>query len=220
MRSPASDHSSEGLDLAGVVVTADALHAQRERARFSTDPKRGGHYVVGVKGNQPRLANAAIALLQACPIVARTHDRGHGRIEHRAASVAQIPRALARELGFPSAAQFIAVERSRSGPTRDFASIEIAQYVTDLTSAQASPEHLATYIRGHWGVENRSHYVRDRTFDEDRCQVRTGSGPQVLTTLRNLAISMLRLRGGFKNIAAGLRWVAWDHERGLSLLGV
>jgi len=49
--------------------------------------------------------------------------------------------------------------------------------------------------------------------------VRAGGAPQVLATLRNLVISMLRL-GGFKNIAAGLRWVAWDHNRALSLMGV
>ena len=71
----------------------------------------------------------------------------------------------------------------------------------------------------HWAIENRSHYVRDRVFDEDRSQVRVGGAPQVLATLRNLAISILRLNG-FKSIAAGLRWVAWDHSRGLALMGV
>ncbi|MGH9057534.1 MAG: hypothetical protein ACRDYY_16995 [Acidimicrobiales bacterium] len=70
-----------------------------------------------------------------------------------------------------------------------------------------------------WGIENRSHYVRDTTFGEDHCQVRTGAGPQVLATLRNLAVSMLRLVG-FTNIAASRRWVAWDYTRGLAILGL
>lgn len=61
--------------------------------------------------------------------------------------------------------------------------------------------------------------MRDRVFDEDRSQVRVGAAPQVLATLRNLAISILRLNG-FKSIAVGLRWVAWDHTRGLALLGL
>ena len=61
--------------------------------------------------------------------------------------------------------------------------------------------------------------MRDVTFDEDRCQVRTGGAAQVLATLRNLTISILRL-AGFENVAAGCRWAAWDHRRALTLLGV
>jgi hypothetical protein len=61
--------------------------------------------------------------------------------------------------------------------------------------------------------------VRDRTFDEDRSQVRTGGAPQALATLRNLAISLLRLVG-FTNIASGLRWMAFDHQRALQILGL
>ena len=97
--------------------------------------------------------------------------------------------------------------------------METSYYVSDLSRDQASPKHLASYIRQHWGIENRSHWVRDRVFDEDRSQVRVGGAPQVLAALRNLAISLLRLRG-FKSIASGLRWVAWDHTRGLALMGV
>ena len=91
--------------------------------------------------------------------------------------------------------------------------------MSDLSWAVAGPAALACYIRGHWGIENRSHFVRDRVFDEDRSQVRVGGAPQVLATLRNLAISILRLNG-FKSIAVGLRWVAWDHRRGLTLIGL
>lgn len=72
---------------------------------------------------------------------------------------------------------------------------------------------------GDPSVEYGSHWVRDHSFDEDRCQVRTGGAPQALATLRNLAISLLRL-AGIRGIAAGLRWVAWDHTRGLALLGL
>ena len=58
--------------------------------------------------------------------------------------------------------------------------------------------------RGHWGIENRLHWVRDVTFDEDRSQVRTGAAPQVLAGLRNLVISLVR-RAGHSNVAAALR---------------
>ena len=61
-----------------------------------------------------------------------------------------------------------------------------------------------TISRGYWGIENRVHWVRDVTFDEDRCQVRTGAAPQVLAALRSLAISLVR-RAGHSNVAAALR---------------
>lgn len=67
-----------------------------------------------------------------------------------------------------------------------------------------SPDELATWIRGHWTVENRLHWVRDVTYDEDRSQVRTGSGPRAMASLRNLAISILRING-ITNIAQALR---------------
>lgn len=207
----------DGLDLDGVVVTADAMHAQREHARFLVE--RGAHYVFGLKGNQPHLAAAAERLLLDATVVYETHERGHGRTEHRYFRVAAIPEALAEELDFPSATRFIAVERERADLADRMNSMETSYYVTDLRPELARPAGLARYVRGHWGIENRSHYVRDRVFDEDRSQVRVGSAPQVLATLRNLAISILRLNG-CKNIAVGLRWVAWDHRRGLDLMGL
>ncbi len=90
--------------------------------------------------------------------------------------------------------------------------------ITSLTFAQASPARLADYVRGHWGIE-ALHHIRDTTFDEDASQVRTGTGPQVMATLRNLAIGILRLHGAH-NIAAALRRNARDATRVLPLLGI
>ena len=78
---------------------------------------------------------------------------------------------------------------------------------------------LLALIRGHWSIENRLHWVRDVTFDEDRSRVRKGNGPRVMATLRNLAISVLRLAGA-RFIAKALRWCARDHQRALRLIGL
>ncbi len=205
------------VDIANVVVTADALHTQREHARFLAE--RGAHYVLGVKENQPSLATAAERSLTGRKVTYESHDRGHGRVEHRYVSVAPIAKKLADKLGFPSARQFVSVYRERGDLGDHMESSDTSYYVTDLSSTEASPEELGTHIRRHWTIENRSHYVRDRTFDEDRSQVRVGGAPQALATLRNLAISVLRL-AGFTNIASGLRWMAFDHRRALQLLGL
>ena len=66
--------------------------------------------------------------------------------------------------------------------------------ITSLTHAQAGPARLADLLRGHWAIE-ALHHLRDVTFAEDACQVRTGSGPHVMATLRNLVIEVL-CRGG------------------------
>ena len=83
-------------------------------------------------------------------------------------------------------------------------STETVYAVTSLTATDASPAELADIIRGHWGIEDHLHWVRDLTYDEDRSQVRTGTGPRVMASLRNLAITILRL-AGVVNIAAALR---------------
>jgi predicted transposase YbfD/YdcC len=207
----------EGLELTDVVVTADAMHTQREHAAFLSG--RGAHFVFGVKDNQPTLAKEAARLLATSPVVYETHDRAHGRMEHRYYSVASVPKKLAASLGFPSASQVVKVYRERCDLGDHLESEETSYYVTDLSADEASPEELAHHIRGHWLIENSSHYVRDRTFDEDRSQTRIGATPQALATLRNLAISILRLVG-FENIASGLRWMAFDFRRSLTLLGL
>ena len=206
------------LCLTGVVVTADPMHAQRNHARFLVEEKRA-HYVFGLKDNQPLLRDAAERLLANAPVAYESHDRGHGRTEHRYVRVAAVPPELAKKLKFPTAAQVVAVERERGDLADRMTSMETSYYVTSLSAEQAGPEQLAAYIRGHWGIENRSHWVRDRVFDEDRSTVRVGGAPQALATLRNLAISLLRF-AGFTSVARGLRWAAWDHTRALALMGL
>jgi predicted transposase YbfD/YdcC len=97
-------------------------------------------------------------------------------------------------------------------------SSEEAYGITSLSALKADPQLLGELARGHWGIE-ALHWIRDVTFDEDRSQVRTGSGPRVMATLRNLAIGVLRLAGR-TNIASGLRWAARDYTRSLALLGL
>lgn len=96
---------------------------------------------------------------------------------------------------------------------------ETVHGVTSLSSGKALPEQLLAYNRGHWQIENRLHHVRDMAYDEDRSQVRKGNRPHAMATMRNLAISLLRLAGA-DNIAAATRYVARKLERPLRLLGI
>ncbi|WP_397428980.1 transposase, partial [Pseudofrankia sp. BMG5.37] len=94
---------------------------------------------------------------------------------------------------------------------------ETIHAVTSLPTHQASPALLAALARGRWGIENQLHWVRDVTYDEDHHRARTGNAPQVMASLRNLAITILRLTGA-GNIAHALRHHARHPERPLETI--
>ena len=109
--------------------------------------------------------------------------------------------------------------RDRANLADEASSIETSFYITSLAPDRAGPKELADLVRGHWGIENRIHWVRDVTFDEDRSQIRVGNAPRVMATLRNLAIGALRI-GGHTNITAGIRAMGRSINRALDLLGL
>ena len=96
---------------------------------------------------------------------------------------------------------------------------ETAFGLTSLTVDKANSEKVLSYVRGQWSIENRSHYVRDMAFDEDRAQIRKGKGPQMMACLRNFAISLLRL-AEVKNISKALRDLWAKPHLALRLLGL
>jgi hypothetical protein len=120
---------------------------------------------------------------------------------------------------FPHARQVLVLDRHTTDLAGGHPRTEIVYGITSLNAARADPARLAWLVRGHWEIENRLHWVRDVTFDEDRSQVRAGHGPQVMASLRNLAVSLLRL-AGHRSIAQGVRWAGRDPTRALGLLGV
>jgi len=96
---------------------------------------------------------------------------------------------------------------------------EVAYGITNIPPEKADAKRLLSLNRGHWCIENRLHWVRDVTFDEDRSQIRTGQGPRTIATLRNLAISLFRLHN-MNNIAQALRSLDRNPERALQLVGL
>jgi predicted transposase YbfD/YdcC len=199
-------------DLAGTVVTSDALHTQREHATYLAT--RGAHYIVIVKGNQKHLRNQLKALpWKEIPLQGRTRNAGHGRSEIRRIKVATVNNLL-----FPGARQAIQIKRRRTDRKTGRTTIKTVYAVTSLTAEQATPAQLAALVRDHWKIE-ALHHVRDTTFAEDASQLRTGNAPRAMATWRNLAIGALKLTGA-KNIASSLRHNARDPHRPLALLGL
>jgi predicted transposase YbfD/YdcC len=140
----------------------------------------------------------------------RRCSRGHGRTESRSIKVIDLDGSRAATL-FPRAARAIKVVRRRRRTAQNHSSTEIVYAVTSLDHRAADPGLLATWIHGHWAIENTVHYVRDVTQGEDHSTIRTGHGPQVMAALRNTANNIARLRG-HTNMAHAQRDASWRPE--------
>lgn len=190
------------LVLTGRVITADASHCQQETCQLITNS--GGHYVIPVKEGQPSRpcwprfpANSPLRTRPFPPYQRRErkaerrfHEewhKGHGRREHRTIeTTTELNHFLQRQLGWSSVQQVFRITRTRFRPHpqtgQSERSTEVAYGITSLSRKQADAKQLLAYNRGHWGIENGLHYVRDVTFGEDRSRLRKGHGPQHLAT--------------------------------------
>src|SRR5215210_5347198 len=214
------DELLTSLVLEGRVITADSLLTQREIAQ--TIIARGGNYLLPVKDTQPSLREdialvfAESKLLQDTITEARIIDQHGDRIEERRLRAST---ALCGYTDWPGHQQVLEVERAvtkkRTGEMRT----EVAYAITSLSAERASARQLLQLWRAHWHIENKLHWVRDVTFDEDRSQVRTERIPQVMAALRNVAISLLRVYGA-ENIAAATRRYAARPALALAAVGL
>ncbi len=107
-------------------------------------------------------------------------------------------------LNFPHVGQVFAIRRDTTDQVTQKFRTETVYGLTSLKPENADPQRLLALSRDHWSIENRLHWVRDVTFDEDRSRVRRGAGAQVMASLRNLALSLLRMAGA-RGIPSALR---------------
>ena len=204
------------MDLGGALITADAMHTQRGTAEWIIS--RGAHYLLTVKDNQPGLKRELEKLPWKDVPAVSSVDTGHGRRVRRTVQAVEAP----ARVDFPGAAQVIRIRRTRTVNKRGGGrrrTTEVVHLICSLPMDQAQPEAVASWARGHWTIENRLHWVRDVVFDEDRHQLRTGNGPQIMAALRNLAISLIRLLHGPRApIAATTRAMARRPRRAIDLI--
>lgn len=187
----------------GKDISADALHTQRKLAAYLV--ARGAHYHFTLKANWPRLL-ADIELYfrhrQAPDFL--TTGAEHGRIETRRIWVTST---LNHYLDFPHLGQAFLIEREVFHKKSGKHSTELAYGITSRPSHQASPERLLQINRGHWVIENSCHYILDWNYDEDRCRIRTGHGPENISRLRRFAIGVIKSRG-VRSVAQTIRRLA------------
>lgn len=198
------------LDLTNAVVTGDAAHTLPRTAAYICG--RDGDYVLTLKANQPSLLDSVAAKLFA------TNDPGHhldidhsrGRSVHR-----QIWVTDADGIDFPAAAQIFRIRRDVFDPSGQRISKEIAYGITSL--AEATAEQVGRWVRHHWGIENKVHWVRDVVFAEDHHNAYLGAAAHGMALFRNLAIGLIRL-AGHTQIKRTVQRLAADRNRILPLL--
>lgn len=215
-------HLLAGRDLRGTVTTMDALLTQQAIAAQIL--RQHGHYLMIVKENQPTLYAALELVFQRPPPALTTHhldrvtttSKGHGRLETR---TLERTCALNGYVDWPGVGQVLRRTCQRIELTTGEVSEKVRYGVTSLSWQAASAAQVEAVWRGHWGIENKVHYVRDVSMGEDAGQIRTGQAPQALAALRNGLLTLLRSTG-VTQIADALRHYAAHLDETLALIGV
>ncbi len=202
------------------VYTADALHTHA--AFMKVAHAHSGASLLTVKGNQPTLfADLATYFSDPDTVIARyeqdcTVDRHRGRIETRTIEVSCGMNDYLAPM-WPLVRQVARLTRTVTVRKTGKTTQEVVYLITDLTQIQASPRRLLDLVRGHWSIENGSHGVRDVSFGEDRSRLHTGSAPQLMAALRNLAITLIHRSASFQ-IASSRRHFASHPREAFTLL--
>ena len=208
------------LDAAGipegesVLVTIDAAHTQRETAEY-IGARPGWNYLMTVKGNQPTLQRQVfdkiLPLLSGAPHHIM-EERSRGRIKKWSCWLTG-----ADGIDFPHAAQAACIRREIFEISGDRISKENALILTSGKAGEMTATGVNQGVRRHWGIENKSHYVRDTLYREDHNQAWAGNGPQAMASLRNLALGLFRMKN-VKAIKETAEWVCRDQTRALQFM--
>jgi predicted transposase YbfD/YdcC len=203
------------LALDGCIVTADAMHCQKDTARAIL--AQGGDYVLALKANQPALSEDVRLLLddpEAPPDDrAETTDGDHGRIETRHAAVLFDVAWLAESHGFPGLAAIGKVSATRE---QDGQTTSATRYY--LLSRRLSAARFLAVVRAHWQIENCLHWVLDVVLDEDLARARKDHAPENLARLRRFALNVLRANRDQGSLRGKIKRAAWDDDFLLNLL--
>jgi predicted transposase YbfD/YdcC len=221
-----------GLDLRGATVTMDAMGCQKAIVRQLVD--EGADYVIGVKNNQPTLAQAVQGLLEQATAKAdgRTWhehsqtDKGHGRIETRRCRVCHDLSAIATVLqDWPGVRSVVMVESSRQEVRSGRFTARSTQPAQPswryyISSQVLDAEQFNQTIRAHWGIENGCHWVMDVNYREDDCLIRRQHGPQNMATLRRIAQNQIKLDASKGSQKTKRKRMGWSDDYLQALFGL
>ncbi len=225
---PISIEILKAFDVSDKVITTDALLTQKTFCQAIIE--RDGDYVLPVKNNHPDLYDDIQKLFQGVPdtlsentthpllgdpiYTHETYEKSHGRVETRCIKATT---SLNAYLDWPGIAQVIQYRYIHKNPNTAEEKTKVSYGITSLTPKEASAERLLKLRRGHWAIENKSHWMRDTQLGEDASSVRCGAMPQVMAALRNTALAVFRF-AGVKRIADTMKYYASKPKLAVNLI--
>lgn len=204
--------------LKGATITIDAIACNAAIASAITEA--GAHYLLAVKSNQPTLRTEIEDYFSAAPAevldTATDWDKGHGRIEERTVTISREADWLAGGRHFPGDLRLPGVVRART-ELKERCRTDTRYYIS---SAPLTAQAAADAVRGHWGIENRLHWVLDVVFRDDQARLRTGHGAKNMAVVRHFAINLVRAVADKKSIKLRRKAAGWDVRYLSSILGI
>lgn len=190
------------ISIEGKNITADALLTQRGFANYVVK-ERKAHYFLTVKGNQTNLREDIVFYFDNISRLAdyTEKEHGHGRYEVRSIWVTQD---LKDYLDFPFVEQAFKIERRMTNKKTGKQTIETVYGITSRSEDEIDAQKILKVIRGHWSIENSCHYILDWNYDEDRCRIRKGNGPEVISRIRRFAIGLIKSKN-VRSVAQKMR---------------
>jgi predicted transposase YbfD/YdcC len=214
----------EAIDLQGCVVTGDAMFTQRDLCEQIVEA--GGDYLFPVKDNHPKMLETIADVFMPASVspghsptllpetYAQTVDHARGRTEYRYLTASS---QLNDYLDWPYLGQVFRLQRVVHSHQTGKITYEVLFGITSQTTDHVSPDTLLHQIRQHWHIENRLHYVRDVTFQEDACTLRHTKRQRLLASLNNLVIGLVR-QTDFRYLPEARRYFSANYHEALQLL--
>jgi len=197
----------DSIDIQGKTITGDALLTQCDLAKYIVE-ERKAHYHFTAKGNQKKLLKEVASFFEnVCwdPAYTTQDKPNHGRNETRKTWVTT---EINQYLNFPHVAQAFKIERITYRKNHKNSRV-VAYGITSKTPQLATAEQILRDNRQHWSIENNCHYILDWNFDEDRCRISKGYGPENITRLRRFAIGLLKSKG-VRNVTQKMRQLSFS----------
>jgi predicted transposase YbfD/YdcC len=211
------------LEIAGAIVTIDAMGCQKEIA--ATIREASADYVLAVKDNQPTLhADIREVFSQGLDNDFaglehhrhRTQEKGHGRVETRVYDIVKVSEGFAERHADWKGLHSIGMVYSERQEGNKEPSIETRVFITSLPPRV---KNFARAVRNHWGIETSLHWVLDVDFREDDCRLRKGHGPENMALIRRLSASLLHNEPTCKTgVGCKRKCAGWDDDYMLKVL--